>query len=564
MQRIFISSVQKELAAERRALKDYIHGDALLQRFFEVFLFEDLPAADRRADEVYLDQVDRCHIYIGLFGNEYGNEDAAGWSATEREFERATAQGKTRLIFVKGADDRQRHPKMLALTRKAGEQLIRRRFAGVPDLDAAVYASLVEHLERSGLLRMLPFDASAAGGAGIGDISEEKLRWFIAAARRERKYALTADATAEKALAHLNLLDSGRPTHAAILLFGREPQRFLPTSELKCLHFHGTEVRKPIPSYQVYKGTVFDLVDQALDFVLSKIVRTVGTREQGPQAPVQYELPRLAVAESIVNAVAHRDYASNASVQVMLFADRLEVWNPGELPPSLTPESLRKPHASIPRNPLIAEPLFLAHYNEKAGTGTLDMIALCRDAGLPEPEFRQDGGQFVMTLWRDWLTAKVLESSALNERQRMAITHVKTTGSITSGDYQKITGAPPRTATRDLDDLVIKELLRKVGNIGRGTRYVIGGKAANNRTNRPAPATRKSATNRPNRPADGPQPKPISKGPHKGQTGQKRKNPKGSQRAQRTQAKPTGQNRAKGNIRKPGKPAGSKRTNRKT
>ena len=55
MERIFISSVQKELAAERRALKDYIHGDALLRRFFDVFLFEDLPAADRRADEVYLE-----------------------------------------------------------------------------------------------------------------------------------------------------------------------------------------------------------------------------------------------------------------------------------------------------------------------------------------------------------------------------------------------------------------------------------------------------------------------------------------------------------------------------
>ena len=48
-ERIFISSVQKELAAERRALKDYVHADPLLGRFFEVFLFEDVPASDRRA-----------------------------------------------------------------------------------------------------------------------------------------------------------------------------------------------------------------------------------------------------------------------------------------------------------------------------------------------------------------------------------------------------------------------------------------------------------------------------------------------------------------------------------
>lgn len=56
MERIFISSVQKELAAERQALKQYIQGDALLLRLFDVFLFEDLPASDRRADNVYLDQ----------------------------------------------------------------------------------------------------------------------------------------------------------------------------------------------------------------------------------------------------------------------------------------------------------------------------------------------------------------------------------------------------------------------------------------------------------------------------------------------------------------------------
>ena len=63
------------------------------------------------------------------------------------------------------------------------------------------------------------------------------------------------------------------------------------------------------------------MVDQAVDFVMSKINLWVGTRQDSPQAPVQYEIPREVVAEAIVNAVAHRDYASNGSVQVMLFAD---------------------------------------------------------------------------------------------------------------------------------------------------------------------------------------------------------------------------------------------------
>jgi predicted HTH transcriptional regulator len=400
LQSIFISSVQKELADERRGLKAYIHGDPLLRRFFEVFLFEELPASDRRADEVYLAEVDRCALYLGLFGNDYGFEDTAGVSPTEHKFNRATTLGKPRLIYVKGIDDSARHPKMRALVRRAGDQLIRRRFQNAAELNAAVYASLVEHLAHSNLLRTLPFDAAACAGATVADLSTERLDAFLARAQATRGYPLGPGTPLPAALAHLNLLDGDTPNHAAVLLFAREPQRWLTTSGVKCLHFHGTEIQKPIPSHQVYRGTVFELVDQAVDFVMSKIDRAVGTRAESNAVPVSYELPREAVAESIVNAVAHRDYASNASVQVMLFADRLEVWNPGELPPPLTPERLTRPHASIPRNPLLAEPLFLAGYIEQAGTGTLDMIARCRDAGLSAPEFRQDGGSFIQTLRR--------------------------------------------------------------------------------------------------------------------------------------------------------------------
>jgi predicted HTH transcriptional regulator len=102
------------------------------------------------------------------------------------------------------------------------------------------------------------------------------------------------------------------------------------------MNFHTLEKRKPIPSYQIYKGTLFDLVDQAVDFVMSKLNRSVGTRAKGPQAPVDYDIPEEVVAEGIVNAIAHRDYTSNASVEVQVFPDRMEIWNPGTIHPPLT------------------------------------------------------------------------------------------------------------------------------------------------------------------------------------------------------------------------------------
>jgi ATP-dependent DNA helicase RecG len=145
---LFVSSVQKEFAEERRAIKDYLQNDPLFKLFIsDIFLFEDQPARDQRSDRVYLNKVDRCDIYIGLFGNEYGYENTEGISPTEREFNRATTQSKYRLIFVKGQKDTGRHPKMRALIQKAGNQLIRRRFVGKTDLISDLYASLVDFLE---------------------------------------------------------------------------------------------------------------------------------------------------------------------------------------------------------------------------------------------------------------------------------------------------------------------------------------------------------------------------------------------------------------------------------
>jgi len=119
-----------------------------------------VPAIDRRADEVYLHEVERCDIYVGLFGEEYGNEDEKGYSPTHREFDLATRLGKHRLIFVKGADDGGKAPKMQALIKAAGGQVVRRRFVSAAELVAAMYGSLVQYLDEHELIRSAPFDAS--------------------------------------------------------------------------------------------------------------------------------------------------------------------------------------------------------------------------------------------------------------------------------------------------------------------------------------------------------------------------------------------------------------------
>jgi predicted HTH transcriptional regulator len=182
-------------------------------------------------------------------------------------------------------------------------------------------------------------------------------------------------------------------------LFGKDPQRFFINSEVRCVYFHGTIVEKPIPSYKVFKGDVFELVDQATDFVLSKLDYSIGTRSQEVSIPGKYEIPKEIVAEAIVNAVAHRDYTNNGSVQVMLFSDRLEVVNPGALPLGWTIEKLKGLHTSVPANPLLAEPMYLKGYIERLGTGTADIIRIAKENKLKEPDFEQNE-DFKTTIYR--------------------------------------------------------------------------------------------------------------------------------------------------------------------
>jgi hypothetical protein len=108
--KIFISSVQSEFKSERLALHEYILSDPMLRKFFEPFLFELMPAIDRKPDDVYLKEVERCDIYLGLLGKEYGNAKK-GLSPTEMEYNHASKRHKTRLLFLTNHSDKERMQK---------------------------------------------------------------------------------------------------------------------------------------------------------------------------------------------------------------------------------------------------------------------------------------------------------------------------------------------------------------------------------------------------------------------------------------------------------------------
>ena len=369
--KIFISSVQKEFATERIGLAQYIREDALLGSFFDVFLFEEIAANSHSTKQVYLSEVATSQIYLGLLGNEYGYEDTQGISPTENEFNEAFKNNLQKWIFVKGNDDRMRHPKEKAFVLKVSESASRKRFSTFEELKKETYNSCIRYLKQIGKIDSKEFDESLNKDATLDDIEAKFISSFIRMARLKRNFPLPETASTEEVLSHLNLLRNHQLTNSALLAFGKKPQYFFPTATVKCAHFHGLVIEKPMPDYKEFGGTVFEMAELTVDFVLSKISLSTGTRDTSNQVSTAYEIPRRVIAEAIINAIAHRNYYSKASVQVSVFKDRIEVFNPGTLPNELVLSDLSIAHGSYPHNPLLANCMFLTGNIERYGTGTL-------------------------------------------------------------------------------------------------------------------------------------------------------------------------------------------------
>lgn len=469
--KIFVSGVQKELKEERRAIKKFILGDVLLMEYFDVFLFEDAPAKSRSAETAYLEEVRKSDIYIGILGQQYGGAGKGKISPTEAEFREAKTKHKDILIYIKGengANDKKREEgiqKLIKEIRDSKQGYSYKRFKDTVELMRLVYASLIDFLKEEGIVGRGAFDERICEEASFKDIDEDKVRWFLKVAKAARKYPLKQNTPAETLFTHLDLMKNGKFTNAAVLLFGKNPHRFFLQAEVKCLQFSGTEVKKPFINYQVYSGNLFEQIDKARAFVLDAIKFPVIQQKGSARFRRPFEIPEFAIQEAIVNAVAHRNYNVTSGVQVMVFTDRVEVWNSGSLPSELSVEDLKKPHTSFPANPLIANALYLADYAQRAGSGTLEMIEQCKAEGAPEPDFVLIRNvEFRSILPRDIYTESALEQMGLTERQLRAVKLVKEKGPISLTDlkvvYPNIT---ERTLSRDLGVLVEKKILKARG-----------------------------------------------------------------------------------------------------
>jgi len=320
----------------------------------------------------------------------------------------------------------------------------------------------------------IQFDTQICLRATLKDVDKEKLRWFLRKAKAERNYNIDPETPIKEALSRLILIqDDKRLSNTAILLFGKDPQRFFPQVKIRAARFKGTAGLDYI-DMKVLEGAIPELREKAMKFIMEHIRH--GVFFDANRRYDKWEYPLRALEEVLNNALAHRDYFSNAEIQLSIYDDRIEVWNPGELPKPLTPGDLKRKHKSIPRNKTLADKLFLIKYIEQWGKGTNRIIEEMLENNLPEPEFQNLSGGFEVTLigpgkfFEKEIEKEKLHKLEINQRQKKALEYLKKYNSIDRRTYMDLNKISNKTAFLELKDLVNKNILLKEGR-GRAVIY---------------------------------------------------------------------------------------------
>ena len=314
----------------------------------------------------------------------------------------------------------------------------------------------------------LSWDKYPAQNASLEDIDIENVRKYMQKAKETGRKKISEDEDPVQVLEKMNLITRGQITWAAVLLFGKEPQKIISQAAIHCGRFKEGNM---VIDDRMITGTLFEQINEGMDFIHKNInVKFVMTGK--PEREQVWDYPLEALREALVNAVCHRDYTILSHIEIRIFDDKLVIWNPGHLPFGITLEELYKPHSSALRNKGLAEVFYDTELIEQWGSGIEKMQKYCLNVGLPEPIFEEDQG-FQVMFKKDIYNEEYLRSMNLNERQIKAVMYIKNNGSITNKEYQEVCNTSERTSSRDLAELVSKGLFEQIGITGKGTAYIL-------------------------------------------------------------------------------------------
>ena len=312
------------------------------------------------------------------------------------------------------------------------------------------------------------WDLTPAQNTTVEDLDLAKVDDYIRKANETGRRNIAPDESPQTVLEKIGLIQNSKPTWAALLLFGKNPQRVLSQATIHCGLFGSDEIS--VLDDRMVQGTVIEQVNDAMEFI-RKNIRVAFVMTGEPERKQVWDYPIEALREAVINAVCHRNYTISSSVEIRIMEASLKVWSPGRLASGITLPELFSSHASVLRNKGIAQIFYDMAWIERWGSGVQKIRTACAEAELPEPVFQEDQG-FSVIFRKDVFDRDYLVRVGLSVRQISAVLYAKLNGKITNADYQRIADISAATARRDLKDLIDKNILEMKGE-RKGIYYIL-------------------------------------------------------------------------------------------
>lgn len=243
------------------------------------------------------------------------------------------------------------------------------------------------------------------------------------------------------------------PTHAALLLFGKQPQVFLTEAMIICTHFQGVSGREAIASVDC-EGALFDQFKQAYSFITSRLYKSFTIRKVKREEKL--EIPEVAIREGLLNAIIHRNYHIKGPTKVAIYDNRVEIFNPGTFAAPFDAKNLKTGITCL-RNPIVCKIFREAGYVEKLGTGLIAIFDSYEEENLTEPQLIEGENFIKLILPRGSKGKKrVIEKDELTQL-------FAASSEISLNDVQKILGVSRATATRKMNQWIQKGRVERIG-----------------------------------------------------------------------------------------------------
>ena len=252
-------------------------------------------------------------------------------------------------------------------------------------------------------------------------------------------------------LEKLNLLDGTLLKRAAVLLFHRNPEKWITGSFVKIGFF---ETDADLRYQDEVHGSLMIQADRVIDLLYTKYL-TAEISYDNITRIEHYPFPKDAVREAVFNALIHQDFSVGVPVQISVYKDKLYISNDCVFPANWTADTLMQKHRSLPHNPDIANTFFRAGFIESWGRGIEKICNLCKEYGIAEPEYTVHPNDIMMMF---------KANEPVNEPVKLVLAVIADNPNLSKEKIAEKIGMSRATVTRALAKLVEIGAIQRVGS----------------------------------------------------------------------------------------------------